>query len=66
MLLPPEIEKAGVKASSNLDEALKEADAVNVLRSNSSGMRGRLFRNNWIITRNSGLPRKGWQRSRRT
>jgi len=32
MLLPPEIEKAGVKASSNLDEALKEADAVNVLR----------------------------------
>lgn len=32
MLLPPEIEKAGVKTSSNLDEALKEADAVNVLR----------------------------------
>ncbi len=32
MLLPVEIEKTGVRASSNIDEALKNADAVNVLR----------------------------------
>ncbi|MDD5560877.1 MAG: aspartate carbamoyltransferase catalytic subunit [Candidatus Omnitrophica bacterium] len=32
MLLPVAIEKMGVKTSSNIDEALKEADAVNVLR----------------------------------
>ena len=32
MLLPVEIEKTGVKTSSNIDEALKNADAVNVLR----------------------------------
>ena len=32
MLLPVAIEKTGAKASSNIDEALKEADAVNVLR----------------------------------
>ena len=32
MLLPMEIEKTGVKISSNIDEALKNADAVNVLR----------------------------------
>ena len=32
MLLPIEIEKTGVKTSSNIDEVLKNADAVNVLR----------------------------------
>jgi len=32
MLLPVEIEKTGVKTSSNMDEVLKNADAVNVLR----------------------------------
>jgi len=32
MLLPVEIEKTGVKISSNIDEALRNADAVNVLR----------------------------------
>jgi aspartate carbamoyltransferase catalytic subunit len=32
MLLPPEIELTGVKISSNIDEVLKNADAVNVLR----------------------------------
>jgi aspartate carbamoyltransferase catalytic subunit len=32
MLLPVAIEKTGVKTSSNIDEALKDADAVNVLR----------------------------------
>jgi aspartate carbamoyltransferase catalytic subunit len=32
MLLPVEIEKMGVKITSNLQEALKSADAVNVLR----------------------------------
>jgi aspartate carbamoyltransferase catalytic subunit len=32
MLLPVGIEKTGVRASSNIDEALKNADAVNVLR----------------------------------
>ncbi len=32
MLLPVGIEKTGVKTSSNIDEALKNADAVNVLR----------------------------------
>lgn len=31
-LLPVEIEKTGAKISSNIDEALKNADAVNVLR----------------------------------
>jgi len=32
MLLPVGIEKTGVKTSNNIDEALKNADAVNVLR----------------------------------
>ena len=32
MLLPVGIEKTGVKTSSNIDEVLKNADAVNVLR----------------------------------
>jgi len=32
MLLPVEIEKTGVKTSSNIDEVLKNVDAVNVLR----------------------------------
>ncbi len=32
ILFPPGIEKMGVKVSSNIDEALKNADAVNVLR----------------------------------
>ncbi len=32
ILLPVEIEKTGVKTSSNIDEVLKNADAVNVLR----------------------------------
>ncbi|MFA6130371.1 MAG: aspartate carbamoyltransferase catalytic subunit [Candidatus Omnitrophota bacterium] len=32
MLLPVAIEKTGAKTSSNIDEALKDADAVNVLR----------------------------------
>jgi aspartate carbamoyltransferase catalytic subunit len=32
MLLPVEIEKTGVKTSSNMDEVLKNADAINVLR----------------------------------
>jgi aspartate carbamoyltransferase catalytic subunit len=32
MLLPVEIEKIGVKTTSNIQEALKNADAVNVLR----------------------------------
>ena len=32
MLLPAGIEKFGVKATSDLDEALKDADAINVLR----------------------------------
>jgi aspartate carbamoyltransferase catalytic subunit len=32
MLLPVEIEKMGVKTSSDIDEVLKNADAVNVLR----------------------------------
>ena len=32
MLLPAEIERTGVKTTSNLQEALKNADAVNVLR----------------------------------
>ncbi|MBU0547617.1 MAG: aspartate carbamoyltransferase catalytic subunit [Candidatus Omnitrophica bacterium] len=32
MLLPVEIEKTGVKTSSNIDEVLKNSDAVNVLR----------------------------------
>ncbi len=32
ILIPAEIEKMGVKVSNNLDEALKNADAVNVLR----------------------------------
>ena len=32
MLLPVEIEKIGVKTTSNIQEALKDADAVNVLR----------------------------------
>ncbi len=32
MLLPVAIEKTGVKTSSNIDEALKNADAINVLR----------------------------------
>jgi aspartate carbamoyltransferase catalytic subunit len=32
MLLPVEIEKTGVKTSNNIDEVLKNADAVNVLR----------------------------------
>jgi len=32
MLIPPGIEITGVKTSSNLDEVLKNADAVNVLR----------------------------------
>jgi len=32
MLLPVEIEKTGVKTSSDIDEVLKNADAVNVLR----------------------------------
>ncbi len=32
ILLPLEIEKTGVKCASNIDEALKNADAVNVLR----------------------------------
>ena len=31
-LIPPQIEKIGVKISGNLEEALKDADAVNVLR----------------------------------
>lgn len=31
-LIPPEIEKLGVKAYNNLDQALKGADVVNVLR----------------------------------
>ncbi|MFZ5799946.1 MAG: aspartate carbamoyltransferase catalytic subunit [Candidatus Omnitrophota bacterium] len=32
MLIPPAIERMGVKVSHNLDEALKNCDAVNVLR----------------------------------
>lgn len=32
MLIPAEIEKMGVTASDNIDQALKDADAVNVLR----------------------------------
>ncbi len=32
ILLPVEIEKTGVKITSNIEEALKDADAVNVLR----------------------------------
>jgi aspartate carbamoyltransferase catalytic subunit len=32
MLLPTEIERTGVKTSSNIDEVLKNADAINVLR----------------------------------
>jgi len=32
MLLPVGIEKTGVKTSSNIDEVLRDADAVNVLR----------------------------------
>ncbi len=32
MLLPPEIELTGAKTSNNIDEVLKNADAVNVLR----------------------------------
>jgi len=32
MLIPAEIEKMGVKVTSDIDEALKNADAVNVLR----------------------------------
>ncbi len=32
LLIPPEIEKMGVKVSYNLDQALKGADTVNVLR----------------------------------
>ncbi|MDP1853624.1 MAG: aspartate carbamoyltransferase catalytic subunit [Candidatus Omnitrophota bacterium] len=32
MLIPPEIEKMGVKVSDNINDALKDADAVNVLR----------------------------------
>ena len=32
MLIPPEIEKMGVLASNDIDAALKDADAVNVLR----------------------------------
>lgn len=32
MLIPPEIEKMGVLVSNDIDAALKEADAVNVLR----------------------------------
>ena len=32
MLLPPEIELTGAKTSGNIDEVLKNTDAVNVLR----------------------------------
>lgn len=32
MLIPPEIEKMGVKVTGNINDALKDADAVNVLR----------------------------------
>jgi aspartate carbamoyltransferase catalytic subunit len=32
ILIPPGIEKMGVKLTDNIDEALKEADAINVLR----------------------------------
>jgi len=32
ILIPPEIEKMGVKITDNIDEALVEADAINVLR----------------------------------
>ncbi|MDP2912141.1 MAG: aspartate carbamoyltransferase, partial [Candidatus Omnitrophota bacterium] len=32
MLIPPGIEKTGIKFTDNIDEALKEADAINVLR----------------------------------
>ncbi|MCM8780873.1 MAG: hypothetical protein NC908_02995 [Candidatus Omnitrophica bacterium] len=32
ILIPPEIEKMSVKVTYNIDEALREADAVNVLR----------------------------------
>jgi aspartate carbamoyltransferase catalytic subunit len=32
MLIPPAIEQTGVKVTSNLDAALKDADAINVLR----------------------------------
>jgi aspartate carbamoyltransferase catalytic subunit len=32
MLIPPEIEKMGVETTDSIDEALKGADAINVLR----------------------------------
>jgi aspartate carbamoyltransferase catalytic subunit len=32
MLIPPEIEKMGVRVTDNIDSALKSADAINVLR----------------------------------
>ena len=43
MLIPPGIEITGVKTSSNLDEVLKNADAVNVLRTQFERDEGAAF-----------------------
>jgi len=55
MLLPVAIEKTGVKTSTNIDEALKNADAVNVLRMQFERDEGAAFPEQLDYFKNFGI-----------
>jgi len=55
MLIPPGIELIGVKISSNIDEVLKKADAVNVLRMQFERDEGAAFPEQWDYYRKFGI-----------
>jgi len=55
LLIPPEIEKLGVVVTHNLDEALADADAINVLRMQFERDEGTAFPNQLEYFKNFGI-----------
>src|SRR3989338_4178044 len=55
MLIPPGIEKMGIKISNNIDQALKNADAVNVLRMQFERDEKGAFPNEWEYFKTFGI-----------
>jgi len=58
LLVPPEIEKMGCRVSDNIDDALKNADAVNVLRMQFERDEGAAFPQQLEYFKNFGITRE--------
>ena len=64
MLIPPAIEQTGAKVTSDLDEALKDADAINVLRMQFERDAAEAFPKAWEYFKTFGITEERLKKAR--